>query len=185
MRASVTVEDAEGEWIVSFTHRDPELLNAMKKAVPRGRHWDAVNMSWRVNAGTRIMADLCAEFEQLGAAVTKPNTLNPNPPDGGDRRTAEYWERKFRAMNDAARRQHEQIQQLIDERDELQEQLRSATNVSTPMNGWAETLFDAVGPTLRKSVFKALTTCLHPDRAGDEGHPLQQQLNAAYDKARR
>ncbi|WP_433523892.1 hypothetical protein ACQPZ2_01080 [Nocardia pseudovaccinii] len=185
MRASVTVEDANGKWIVAFTHSDRKLLDAMREAVPHGRHWDPGNKHWLVTASSQVMADLCTRFEQHGAAVTKPDTLTQDPPDGGDRSSAEYWEKQFRAMDDAARRLHEQIQQLIDERDDLKEQLKTAAHQSTTANGWAEMLFDAVGPTLRKSVFKALTTCMHPDRAGATGHTLQQQLNAAYDRTRR
>ncbi|MGA6205490.1 hypothetical protein ACPESR_12105 [Nocardia testacea] len=185
MRASVTVEGSNGEWIVAFTHSDRTLLDAMKKAIPRGCHWDNVNKRWRVTASIRVMAGVCTQFERLEAAVTRPETLTQHRTDDRDHQTAEHWENRFRAMDDAARRLHEQIQQLIDERDDLVNQLKTATQQTATANDWAETLFDAVGPALHKTVFKTLTTCLHPDRAGAAGHTLQQQLNAAYGRARR
>ncbi|WP_280395047.1 hypothetical protein [Nocardia brasiliensis] len=185
MRASVTVEGTGGEWIVAFTHSDRELLDAMKEAVSPRPRWDVGRKHWRVIASTQVMTDLCARFEQFGASVTRPDSLTQHSPVGGDRNSAEYWEKQFHIMDHAARQLHEQIRQLIDERDDLEKRLKAAAHKATAASGWAEKLFDAVGPTLRKPVFKALTTCLHPDRAGAEGHTLQQQLNAAYDKKRR
>ncbi|WP_329414602.1 hypothetical protein OG563_18045 [Nocardia vinacea] len=173
------------EWIIAFSRADLELLDVMKEAVPLpGRRYDGKNQLWQITASARVMADLCTTFEQLGAAVAKPDALIRRRPDGGDHGSAEDWEKRFRAMEEAARWQHERIQQLEGERDDLAEKLKTATTQSTATNGWAEMLFAAVGPALSESVFKALTKCLHPDVSGAD-RTLQQQLNAARDRMRR
>jgi len=173
-----------GEWIVAFSGVDQELLDVMKEVVPKpGRRWNLKDQHWHITASAGVMTDLCATFEQLGAAVAKPDTLTRYRPDDGNRGSAEHWERRFRAMEDAARWQHERIQQLEDERDDLAEKLKAATIQSTATKDWAEILFAAVGPGLSKSVFRALAKCLHPD-VSESDRTLQQQLNDARDKTR-
>lgn len=172
MRARVTIKGIDGEWIVAFSRADRELLDMMKDSVPQSdRRWDAENQLWQITAGARVMSDLCAAFEQLGAVVAKPDALTRRRPKGDDRGSIEYWEKRFRAMEDAARWQHERIRQLEDERNDLAEKLKTATTQSTASETWAEVLFAAVGPALRESVFKALTKCLHPRRVRRRPHP--------------
>ncbi|WP_433758014.1 hypothetical protein [Nocardia sp. CA-135398] len=172
------------EWIIAFSRADHDLLNLMKEAVPQsGRRYDGKNQLWQITANARVMADLCTTFEQLGAAVAKPDTLTRNRPDDSDHGAAEHWQKRFRAMEEAARWQHERIQQLEDERDDLAKKLKTATSQSTAANSWAEMLFAAVGPALSESVFRALTKCLHPDVSGAD-RTLQQQLNAARERRR-
>lgn len=146
--------------------------------------WDVKNQLWQITASAQVMVDLCSTFEHLGAVVDKPDTLARHRSDYDDRGSAEYWETQFRAMEEAARWQHERIRQLEEDRDYLTKKLKAASTQSTATNGWAEILFAAVGPALSESVFKALTKCLHPDVSGAD-RTLQQQLNAARDKARR
>ena len=43
---------------------------------------------------------------------------------------------------------------------------------------WARLLFRRVGPTRSSAVYRALSTCLHPDVGGDT--ELQRELNAAH-----
>lgn len=59
---------------------------------------------------------------------------------------------------------------------------QQSRKASTPAPvGWAEALFDAVGPTRREVVFRVLTRVLHPDVAtGSE--QLMKDLNNARGK---
>ncbi|MFJ4652671.1 hypothetical protein ACIP5Y_15530 [Nocardia sp. NPDC088792] len=193
VRVNVTVDGADSEWTIAFSRADHELLDVMKKAVPgSSRRWERADSHWRITADVQVMVDLCTALEQLGASVAKPDILSQRRPDDDGHSSAEYWERKYRSMEEAARWQHGRIQELEDERDGLEERLRVATMQSTVVEGWAEMLLATVGPALRESVFKALTKCLHPDVSGEDRTwlkqhrtMLQQQLNAARDKARR
>lgn len=50
-----------------------------------------------------------------------------------------------------------------------------------PGDGWAMTLFGAVGPTRSAAIYKALSRVLHPDMPTGSTE-LMQQLNAARDR---
>lgn len=186
MRVKITVEGGGKEWVLAFSRADRELLDIMKNSIGQAdRRWDASGQCWLVTAEAAMMVELCAEFEQCGAVVTKPDTLAPDEPSGSGLDSAQHWEAQFKMMDETARILFEQVQFLTAERDDLVIKLTAATTETTPPNDWAEVLFAAVGPRLREPVFKALTKCLHPDLVGSELTHLQQQLNAARDRKRR
>ena len=63
----------------------------------------------------------------------------------------------------------------VDDRRTTSRERRRTT--SPPTVGWADALFQAVGPDLAEPVFRALTRVLHPDlETGDTR--LMQELNA-------
>lgn len=55
---------------------------------------------------------------------------------------------------------------------------------STPADGWADAMFEAVGPDRMDAVYKALSRTLHPDLAGGDT-ALMQELNTARQRRRR
>lgn len=192
VRTSVTVDGVDREWTVAFSRADLELIDMMKEVIPKsGRRWDGRNHRWQITVNAPVMMHLCTSFEGLGAVVTKPDTLTPQRRSDADQGSVEYWEKRCRTMEEAADWLRRQISHLEDERDDLAQKLKFAeernttTAQSTSTQGWVETLFAAVEPARRKSVFRALSKSLHPDALGADLTFLQQQLNDARSRVLR
>ncbi|MFF2085911.1 hypothetical protein ACFVVM_19200 [Nocardia sp. NPDC058176] len=183
-QTTVSVEARDDYWVIAFSRRDEELLDALKTAIPqRSRSYDRSNVEWHIRAD---VTELLSTFGRLGARVERNGEQPARDNDHGD---AAHWKKKYDAMDSAARQQHTYIQQLQDELEELRTSVQQLRKESaerfrgSPAGGtWAEQLFSALGASRTEAVFRALTKVFHPDNIKTGDTVLMQQLNEARDR---
>ncbi|MEU4600410.1 hypothetical protein [Nocardia sp. NPDC023988] len=155
---------------MSFEWYDKDLLALLKSMVPAdARRWVKADSAWLISTD---VTELRVALQRLGVEVS--GDAPPPPADMQPTGDAEHWRRKHDDMAAAARHLQQQVIQL---REELAQLTSSAPTAPPPNTDWAHSLFAAVGSDLAQSVYKSLSTALHPDTGGRTD--LMQQLNAA------
>ncbi|WP_278263502.1 hypothetical protein [Nocardia sp. AG03] len=183
-QTTVSVEARDDYWVIAFSRRDDQLLDALKTAIPqRSRSYDRANVEWHIRVD---VSGLLSTFERLDARVERLGEQAARDDVPGD---VAHWKNKYDVMDTTARQQQVYIRQLEDEIEQLRtsvQRLRkeSAERVGGSGDGgtWAEQLFGYLAASRTEAVFKALTKTFHPDNIKTGDTVLMQQLNDARDR---
>ncbi|MFB7875731.1 hypothetical protein ACFC06_10800 [Nocardia sp. NPDC056064] len=183
-QTTVSVEARDDYWVIAFSRRDDQLLDALKTAIPqRSRTYDRANVEWHIRVDVTA---LLSTFERLDARVERLDERTAGDHIAGD---AADWKRRYDAMDTTARQQLVYIEQLRDEIEQLRtsvQRLRreSAERFDGPAGGetWAAQLFGHVDTGRAEAMFRALTKVFHPDNIKTGDTVLMQQLNDARDR---